>query len=168
MSNIIDEEDRPFILQKIWCHGQSALPPIIAICSSVYAFRDYHGTNNNNDDGGNNDASPFIAFAQFMIMMITAPVLLCIWPFLSWKAVQAAPCSRDVLLSSSTAIDGRRHYRLLRVGGAFVLGIYLTIVASVEKSTGLGLLLAIFSALAAIETVAFLAIVTCMRSLYIL
>mmetsp|Transcript_21284 Transcript_21284/g.50330 ORF Transcript_21284/g.50330 Transcript_21284/m.50330 type:complete len:159 (+) Transcript_21284:168-644(+) len=143
-SSIIDDEDRPFFLRKIWCHGQSVLPPIIAICFSAYAFREEE------------DPPP-------RGVAIVVSILLCAWPFVSWMAVTEGSTS------SSSSSSRKNHYRLLRGGGALVLAVYICIVATTISRTshrGLGLLLIVFSSLAAIETVAFLAVVTCMRSLF--
>ncbi|VEU34119.1 unnamed protein product [Pseudo-nitzschia multistriata] len=158
---IIDEEDRPFFLRKIWCHGQSALPPLVAACFAVSVFRDR--------DSSGYLASPF-GLVRFLLGIVLPVVLLCAWPFASWKAI--AEGSNAAIVAG----ERRRHYRLLRRGGILVLAAYAWILAVVARSegpsgggglrSGLGLLLAVFSALAIVETLAFLAVVTCLRSVF--
>lgn len=165
MGSIVAEEDLPFVIKKIWCHGQSVLPPIIGIASLSYAIRE------------NNCASG-------VWLGCVVPLVLCAWPFLSWKAVveatngSVATTSSTLLHESSTIVGGtlpKNPSRRLWWGGIAVLLVYLSILFSVMKHcennngnqhlTGLGLLLSLFSGLAAIETMAFLAVVaTCIRN----
>lgn len=166
MGSIVAEEDLPFVIKKIWCHGQSVLPPIIGIASLSYAIRD-----------------PNCASGLWLGLVV--PLLLCAWPFLSWSAVVEAT-DRSGSANSSTLLHEpstttaertvlRNPSRRLCWGGMLVLVVYLSIIFSVIKRcegndddkhlTGLGLLLSLFSGLAAIETMAFLAVVvTCIRT----
>eukprot|EP00534_Pseudo-nitzschia_fraudulenta_P000061 CAMPEP_0201125496 /NCGR_PEP_ID=MMETSP0850-20130426/21692_1 /ASSEMBLY_ACC=CAM_ASM_000622 /TAXON_ID=183588 /ORGANISM="Pseudo-nitzschia fraudulenta, Strain WWA7" /LENGTH=164 /DNA_ID=CAMNT_0047393545 /DNA_START=236 /DNA_END=730 /DNA_ORIENTATION=- len=157
-NSIIADEDRSFVLKKIWCHGQSIFPPIIGIAFVVYACRE-----------SNHIAMSFFVFA-----------VLCAWPFLSWKAIATAATASPQLVVPSFPRDEEPRtslfanvspYRLLRWGGIVVLAVYLLILfvatTNAGGSSGLRMLLTIFSGLAAIETVAFLLVVTCLRSIFV-
>ncbi len=165
MDSIVAEEDRPFVIKKIWCHGQSVLPPIIGIASLSYAIRE-----------------PNCSYGVWLGFVV--PFLLCAWPFVSWRAVveatdRSSSTTPSTLLHEPSTTAGaflRNPSRRLWWGGIVVLVVYLSILVSVIKGcqdngnnqhlTGLELLLALFSGLAAIETMAFLAVVaTCIRNI---
>ena len=161
MGSIVAEEDLPFVIKKIWCHGQSVLPPIIGIASLSYAIREN-------------------GCASGVWLGAAVPLILCVWPFVSWRAVVEATtvvASSTPLHESSTMAGDilKNPSRRLWWGGIVVLAVYLSILVSVTRNcenngnnqhlTGLGLLLSLFSGLAAIETMAFLAVVaTCIRN----
>lgn len=175
MGSLVDEQDRPFVLKKIWCHGQSILPPIIGIACVTYALRE----------------PPCGEPPSFFWMGMLAPLVLWIWPFVSWKAIVKATStsttpittrisptgtllpSETTLVSSSSHVASfppiRASQRLMW-GGMMVLGVYVYILVTAVAScqgltTGLGLLLVIFAGLAAFETMAFLVVIlTCLRN----
>lgn len=94
-------------------------------------------------------------------------MLLCAWPFASWKAVSN---NNNNSLQLNDDKDRQARYRFLRWGGGLVLAVYVGILVSVarhRKGGGLEVLLMVFSGLAAIETAAFLAVVTCMRGMFL-
>eukprot|EP00536_Pseudo-nitzschia_multiseries_P011237 jgi/Psemu1/28291/gm1.28291_g len=171
-NGIIDDEDRPFFLRKIWCHGQSVLPPIIAVCFSADAFLQpvlLEGEENSPQ------SHPARARARGVAVVVVS-VLLCAWPFVSWAAIAEGSKTNSSSPSSSSSLmlpqqQGSRnqhyYYRRLRAGGVVVVVLYSYIVATTiarkRYTRGLGLLLTIFSSLAVIETLAFLAVLTCMR-----
>mmetsp|Transcript_20230 Transcript_20230/g.41678 ORF Transcript_20230/g.41678 Transcript_20230/m.41678 type:complete len:171 (-) Transcript_20230:1714-2226(-) len=161
MANLVADEDCPFFIKKIWCHGQSVIPPIIGIASLCYARLE-----------------PNCASGFWMGLIV--PLILCIWPFVSWKAIVDTTITTDAAtipssllpVPSGMAMRGARRKRCRQVllwGGVLVLAVYLSILLGIlgkcggNESKGLKLTLLIFSALAAIETVAFLGMMaTCL------
>ena len=167
MGSLIDDEDLPFVIKKIWCHGQSVLPPIIGIASMSYAIYE-----------------PSSCVSVFWLGFVV-PLVMFVWPFLSWKAVVEATSTMvattpitllEAPLRTTVGAAALRNPSIwLWRGGIFMVIVYLSILVTTIKDcrekdderhlTGLGLLLMIFSALAAIETMAFLVVVaTCLRS----
>lgn len=164
MASLIDDEDRPFYIKKIWCHGQSILPPIIGIASLSHALHESDCVSR-------------------IWMGLVAPLILFAWPYVSWKAIVDATSTTVPAINRSSLVQiqsemvpksSRKHSRrILLWGGVLILVVYISILTSTigkcgandnkRNLTGTKLLLLIFSALAAIETVAFLAIMaTCL------
>lgn len=172
LESLINEEDRPFVMTKIWCHGQSAFPPIIGITSMAYAKQQ------------SSSPTATLLWIGFFVLLV-----LCAWPFVSWRAITGANATTTVTIPAGSLLPYPRgiarsrrqtRYILLWWGGALVIGVYVSILAIIAFGSdrdgdgdgdsgspslrGLGLILVVFSALAAIETVAFLAVVSCLRN----
>jgi len=157
MAHLVADEDRPFFIKKIWCHGQSVMPPIIGIASLCYAR-----------------IEPNCASGFWMGSIV--PLFLCAWPCVSWKAIVDATSTTDATavpssllpLPSETTMRGARRTRsraVLLWGGALMLAVHLSLFIMIlgdcgggHEHKGLRLALLLFSALAAIETLAFLGV----------
>ena len=68
---LIAEEDKVFLMKKLWCHGQ-LLSPIMGIVTAIWSIIEY-------------DTLLTIEF----IYCIVAIILLPIWSFLSWRSMNA-------------------------------------------------------------------------------
>lgn len=170
-NNADDEEEQIYILQKIWCHGQSIMPIIIAIC---YIYELVHDSNSSSSSSEDEEEKNEEATSTIPITMMKyiAPLLLSIWPILSW---------REIHVRKTTGSYYYQSYNFLRIGGILILMIYSMIVITAispkkknntdnksSQSTigAISLLLTIFSILAFIETIAFLLVVTYYKKLF--
>jgi hypothetical protein len=84
------EGEQTYILQKIWCHGQSIMPMIIAI---FYIYHLVYDSNNSssydeNENENENEATTSTIPTITIIMKFVSPLLLFIWPILSWRAIR--------------------------------------------------------------------------------
>lgn len=148
---MISDEDKPFLLRKLWCHGQSIVPPVLAAGCVAYAFSSKSG-----------DA---LSGPTLLLLAIISPAAMLAWPFLSWRAVAAAPCR------------SLEKYDMLRRGSACMIVLYLTLVFVVggfssktgdgSKPDAFGVILCVGFALASVETLAFVSVVTGLKGLFI-
>ena len=68
---LIAEEDKVFLMKKLWCHGQ-LLSPIMGIVTAIWSIIEYNT----------------LLTIEF-IYCIVAIILLPIWSFLSWRSMNA-------------------------------------------------------------------------------
>ena len=159
------EEDgqRRFFVKHIWCHGQSAGPPIIGV---VFL---YHLLRRQERDEDNKISTGMMFVNALMVLW------LFLWPFLSYHIIRgmilttpgrtATPA--QPLTGSYPSLTAYQSFPALLSGGVLTMFIYISMILETHKTggggSGLGVLLMIFCALAVVETLAFLVVVAFVR-----